>query len=236
MDKQYLEKYLEPAKLKEGLKKLEKGYPVQYIVGNVNFYGNFIKVNKDVLIPRFETELLVQKTIKYIENFFDKEIKILDIGTGSGAIAISLKKEVKSKIDAVDISKKALKTAKENAKINNVDIDFYQSDVFSKVNEKYDVIISNPPYISEDEEIENIVKNNEPSIALFAKNNGLEFYQKILKDAKKHINKKALIAFEIGRHQAKEIKAIAKQYFPKSKIKIEKDFPGEDRFLFVFIN
>lgn len=235
-DKEYLEKYLEPKKLKKGLKKQEKGYPVQYIIGNVNFCGNTIKVNKNVLIPRFETELLVEKTIKYIKDYFDKEVKILDIGTGSGAIAITLKKNLKAKIDAIDISKKALKVAKENAKENNVDIKFYKSDIFSKVKEKYDVIISNPPYISYNEQIEDIVKNNEPNIALFAENNGLEFYQRILKDVKNYINEKALITFEIGNKQAKEISKIVKEYFPNSKIKIEKDLPGEDRFLFVFIN
>lgn len=234
-NEEYLKKYLPKDKLEEGLKKLKQGLPVQYIIGNVNFYGNTIKVTKDVLIPRFETELLVNKTINYIKDYFDKDIKILDIGTGSGAIAITLKKELNCKIDAIDISEKALEIAKENAKYNKTDINFFKSDIFSNVKDKYDVIISNPPYISEDEEIEDIVKNNEPHIALFAKNKGLEFYERILKEANNYINNKAIIAFEIGRYQGREIIELAKNYFPNSKISLEKDYPGEDRYIFIFI-
>ena len=110
-DIKYLEKYLEKAKLEEGLKQLEAGLPLQYIVGNVNFYGNIIKVNPNVLIPRFETELLVDKTINYIKRNFKEKTKILDIGTGSGAIAISLKKKLDADIDAIDISESALEVA-----------------------------------------------------------------------------------------------------------------------------
>ena len=210
-NEKYLKKYLSKEKLEEGLRKLKQGIPIQYIIGNVNFYGNIIKVNENVLIPRFETELLVEKTINYIKAYFEKDIKILDIGTGSGAIAITLKKELNAKIDAIDISDKALKVAKENAKNNQTDINFFQSNIFSTVKGKYDVIISNPPYISEDEEIEDIVKNNEPHIALFAKNKGLEFYERILKEASNYINNKAIIAFELGRYQGNEIIEIAKR-------------------------
>ena len=234
-NEEYLKKYLPKDKLEEGLKRLKQGEPVQYIIGNVNFYGNTLKVTKDVLIPRFETELLVNKTINYIKEYLNKEVKILDIGTGSGAISITLKKELNCSIDAIDISEKALEIAKENAKNNKTDINFFKSDIFSNIKDKYDVIISNPPYISEDEEIEDIVKNNEPHIALFAKNKGLEFYEKILKEANDYINKKALIAFEIGRYQGKEIIEIAKKYFPNSKILLEKDYPGIDRYIFIFI-
>lgn len=235
-DKKYLEKYLKPSKLKEGLEKLKQGLPVQYIVGNVIFYGHIIEVNENVLIPRFETELLVSKTIDYINKTFNKKINILDIGTGSGAISIALKSKLNCNIDAVDISKKALEVAIKNAKNNNTDINFFQSDVFSNVENKYDVIISNPPYISKEEKIDDIVKNNEPDIALFADNNGLEFYEKILSKAHKFITTNAIIAFEIGMTQAKEITEIAKKYFPNSELKVEKDYPGKDRFIFIFIN
>ena len=235
-DKEYLEKYLDPSKLKEGLEKLKQGLPPQYIIGNVNFYGHLIEVDENVLIPRFETELLVDKTIDYINKIFNKKINILDIGTGSGAIAIALKANLNSNIDAVDISKKALEVAKKNAKNNKTDINFFQSDVFSNVKNKYDLIISNPPYIAKEEKIDDIVKNNEPNIALFADNNGLEFYEKILKDAHKFIKDKSIIAFEIGMNQAQEIKKIAEKYFPNSNITIEKDYPGKDRFIFIFIN
>ena len=230
-DKEYLEKYLEKDKLKEGLKKLEKGLPVQYIVGNVNFYGNTLKVNENVLIPRFETETLVEKTINYAKKYLKEPLKIIDLGTGSGAIAITLKKELNSTVDAIDISEKALEVAKENAKINKVDINFYKSDMLENVKGKYDIIISNPPYIAKDEEVEDVVKNNEPHIALYADNNGLKYYEKILKKAKNHLNKPGIIAFEIGMNQGRKIKNIASKYF--DKIIIEKDLTQKDRYIFI---
>jgi len=235
-DKEYLEKYLDADRLEEGLKLLEEGNPLQYIIGNVNFYGNTIQVNSNVLIPRFETELLVDKTINYVKRYFNKKTKIIDLGTGSGAIAITLKKNLDAVVDAIDVSDKALEVAKNNAILNDVEIKFFHSNMLDEVTDKYDVIISNPPYISYSEEIEDIVKNNEPAIALFAENNGLEFYEKILSQASNHINDKAIIAFEIGRYQGKKISEIAKKYFPFAKVSIEKDFPGEDRFVFIFIN
>lgn len=235
-EEEYLKKYLDPSKLDEGLYRLKEGQPVQYIVGNVDFCGNIIDVTPDTLIPRFETELLVTKTIDYINSYFDKKVKIIDLGTGSGNIAITLAKKLKSKVTGVDISPKALEVAKKNAIKNNVYIDFYVSDMLDNVKGKFDVIISNPPYINYDEEIDEVVRNNEPAIALFADNNGLEFYEKILSNASTHINKKALIAFEIGKDQGEEVKKIALKYFPNSKVSIEKDFPGKNRFVFIFIN
>ena len=234
-DEEYLKKYLPTEKLEEGLKKLKEGKPVQYIVGNVNFYGITLKVNENVLIPRFETETLVEKTINYAKKELKEPLKILDIGTGSGAIAITLKKNLESSVDAVDISKKALKIAKENAKINNVEINFIHSNMLEKIDKKYDLIISNPPYISYDEEVEEIVKNNEPHIALYAENDGLEYYEKILKNAEKYINKPGIIAFEIGMNQGKKIKKIASKYLKTDNIKIEKDLSGKDRYIFIFL-
>ncbi len=233
-DIEYLKKYF-PGKIEDGVKMLEEGLPVQYIVGTVNFYGSTLKVNPSVLIPRFETELLVDKTINYAKKYFSGKIKILDIGTGSGAIAITLKKKLNAEVDAVDISKEALELAQINAMDNGATINFFESDVFEKVTKKYDVIISNPPYIGYNEDVEDIVKNNEPAIALFAEDNGLEFYEKILKDASMYLNDKALIAFEIGKSQGEDITRIAKKYFKEAKIKVEKDLPGVDRYLFVFI-
>lgn len=232
-DFEYLEKYLPKDKLKDGLVALKKGLPVQYIVGSVNFYGLEFKVDKNVLIPRFETELLVAKTIDYIRKYFNKEVNILDIGTGSGVIAITLSKKIKAKVTAVDISKEALDIAQENAKKNNVYIDFIQSDLFTNVNEKFDVIISNPPYIALDEVIDEKVKNNEPHIALYAKNEGLYFYEKILKEAPNYLKQKNILAFEIGETQGERLKKIASKYFPDAIITIEKDYPGKDRYLFI---
>ncbi len=233
-DKEYLEKYLSKDKLKEGLEKLKQGLPVQYIVGNVDFYGNILKVNKNVLIPRFETETLVEKTIEYSKKNLKEPYKIIDLGTGSGAIAITLKKHLNCSIDAIDISSEALKVAEENAKNNGAEINFFQSNMLESVKDKYDIIISNPPYIAHDENVEDIVKNNEPHIALYAKNNGLEFYQKILEKANKHLNKPGLIALEIGANQGEKIKKIGQKYFNKDSIKVEKDLTGKDRYVFIF--
>lgn len=230
---EYLKKYLKDKDLEDGIKKMESGIPVQYVVGNVDFYGNIIKVNNNVLIPRFETELLVEKTIKYIKKYFNKKVSIVDLGTGSGCIAISLKKELDCEVDAVDISIDALNVARDNAKANNTSINFIISDMLNNVDKKYDVIISNPPYIRYDEEIMDIVKNNEPNIALYADDNGLYFYKDILKNAKKNLKRKNIIAFEIGMEQGEYIKEYAYRYFPNSKILIEKDYNDRDRFVFI---
>lgn len=234
-DYEYLEKYLEPSKLEAGLKRLEKGEPVQYIVGNVDFFDLNLNVNENVLIPRFETEELVEKLIKYITEYFNYPIKILDMGTGSGCIALTLKKKLNNcTIDASDISIKALEVAKENATKNNLDVNFIESDIFNNINSKYDCLVSNPPYIAYDEEIMDIVKNNEPKNALYADNNGLYFYEQILKNAKDYLNEKNIIAFEMGEHQGEKIKNIALKYFPNSKVIIEKDLQLRDRFVFIF--
>ncbi len=233
---EYLKKYLpKDQNLDEAIKRLEQGEPVQYIVGDVDFYGNIIKVNKNVLIPRPETEELVEKTNKLIKEVFqNKELKILDIGTGSGCISISLKKLIpESNVTACDISEKALEVASANAISNNTPIEFIKSDIFSNINDKYDCIISNPPYIRYDEEIMDIVKNNEPHEALYAPDNGLYFYKEILKKAKQYLNNRFIIAFEIGELQGNEIVSIAKEYFKECQIYKEKDLRNFDRFIFI---
>lgn len=232
---EYLKKYLpKESNYQEALERLKNGEPVQYIVGDVNFYGNIIKVNKNVLIPRRETEELVEKTTAYIQKYLPVQNKILDIGTGSGCIAITLKKLLpSSEITAIDISKKALKIAKSNASLNKVEINFKESNLFQNIKDKYNCIISNPPYISKKEKIMDIVKNNEPHIALYAKENGLYFYQKILSESLNYLTTKSIIAFEIGETQAQEIIQIAKKYFPKAKVILEQDLQHLDRFIFI---
>ena len=231
---EYLEKYVDKKKLPKSIKKLKKGIPVQYIVGNVSFYGYTINVNKNVLIPRFETEELVENTLKYINKYFNDNINVLEIGTGSGCISIALKKENSNlSITATDISKKALKVAKNNAKMNNVDIKFINTDIYEGINDKFDCIISNPPYISKDEKIMDIVYKNEPHLALFADNNGLYFYEEILKNIKTILNEKYLICFEIGNTQAEEIKKISNKYLPNSKVILKKDMQQRDRMIFI---
>ena len=231
-DIEYLKKYYK-GNMIEALNRLDDGEPVQYIVGNVDFYGYNFDINKNVLIPRFETEQLVEKTINYINKIFDKKIDIVDLGTGSGCIAITLKKELDCNVTAVDISDKALKVARGNANKNNVLIDFLEGDMLKPLNKKYDLIISNPPYISKDEKIMDIVKNNEPHIALYADKEGLYYYEEILKNANKYLKENYLIAFEIGQEQANKIKEMAKLYLYHPYIKIEKDLQGLDRFVFI---
>ena len=232
-EEEYLKKYLDKDKLEEGLEQLKQGIPVQYIVGNVDFYGNTINVNKNVLIPRFETELLVDKTIKYIKTNFKHHVDILDIATGSGCIAITLKKEINSTVDASDISESALKVAQENALNNKVDINFINSDMLTNITKKYDIIISNPPYLTKEDDIMDIVKNNEPEIALYAKDNGLYYYDVILKNIKNNLKDKYLIAFEIGYTQGEAIKNLALKYLDNINVKIEKDYSNKDRFVFI---
>ena len=231
-DIDYLKKYYK-GNMIEALNRLEDGEPVQYIVGNVDFYGYNFNINKDCLIPRFETEQLVEKTIDYINKLFDKKIDIVDLGTGSGCIAITLKKELDCNVTAVDISTNALKVARGNANKNNVLIDFIEGDMLKPLNKKYDLIISNPPYIRYDEQIMDIVKNNEPHIALYADNDGLYYYEEILKNANKYLKDKYLIAFEIGSQQGNKIKEMANLYLHRPLVKIEKDLQGLDRFVFI---
>lgn len=235
-NKEYLEKYLEPDKLEEGLKKLEQGIPVQYIIGNMDFYGFNFDIDSRVLIPRFETEELVEKTINYLKNY-KQNLSIIDLGTGSGCIAITLKKLLpSSNVTAVDISNAALDVACSNAKKLGADINFIQSDMLSNVTGKFDCIISNPPYIAYDEEIMEVVKNNEPHMALYADNNGLYFYEEILKNCSKFLNDKFLIAFEIGQTQGEVIKDLAHKYLSNITVSIEKDMQGLDRFVFIKSN
>lgn len=210
-----------------------KKEPLQYIVGTINFYGYEYKVNKNVLIPRFETEELVENTIKYIKENFNNKVKVLDLCTGSGCIGITIKKELKENVDVTisDISKKALRVAKINSKGENIKI--IRSDIFDNINDKYDIIISNPPYISYDEKIMDIVKKNEPNIALYAEDNGLYYYKEIIKEINKHIKNKFLIAFEIGERQASDIKRIIDKKLKNVNIIIKKDISGKDRMIFI---
>lgn len=237
-DLEYLKKYLKENNLDEtNLIKYQKeilnNRPIQYIVGNVNFYGNIIEVNEDVLIPRYETEFLVEKTISLAKKYFPQKIDILDLGTGSGCIAITLKKHLKSNIDALDISNKALAIARKNAQNNNVKINFLNKDIATYQEKQYDLIISNPPYISEEEEIMDLVKNNEPHIALYAKDNGLYFYKKIIDNLQLITKEKYLLALEIGYNQAIPISEYAKNKLKDINITVEKDLSNKDRYIFI---
>ena len=157
----------------------------------------------------------------------------MDLGTGSGCIAITLKKKLQNiNVDAVDISTDAIELAKYNAKLNNVDINFIVGDLLEPLKKKYDCIISNPPYISDDEDIMDIVKNNEPKNALYAPSNGLYYYEQILKNSKNYLKDKYYIFFEIGYNQGEKIKEIALKYLD-CMVEIKKDLQGFDRYIII---
>lgn len=216
---------------------LEEGKPLQYVIGNVNFYGNKFYINENVLIPRFETEELVEQTTEYIKKFFTEPVDIIDLGCGSGVIGLTLEQKVSTNsVDLIDISEKALEVTKINKENLNSKANLIQSDMFENINKKYDVIISNPPYIKTTEEIEDIVLNNEPHLALFAGVDGLDCYKKIINNLPNHMKDKCLIAFEIGMTQAGDIINLAKEVLGNIKVEVKKDLSGKDRMLFIFKN
>lgn len=216
---------------------VESGKPVQYVIGNVNFYGQTFDINENVLIPRFETEELVENTIKYVKEFFTEPVDIIDLGCGSGVIGLTLEKKLSTKsVDLVDISEKALEVAHKNCAKHASHANLIHSDMFKNINKKYDIIISNPPYIKTTEKIEDIVKNNEPNLALYAGEDGLDCYRKILETVNDHMKEKCLIAFEIGYTQAEDIKKIANDNLSNIRIEVKKDMSHKDRMIFIFKN
>lgn len=214
---------------------LEEGKPIQYVLNHVNFYGNQFFVDKRVLIPRFETEELVENTLFLIKKIFkDRIVNILDIGCGSGVIGLTMKiKHPQSNVDLIDISKDALEVATINKNNLNVDANIYYSDIFSNVDNKYDVIISNPPYIKENEEIEQIVVDNEPHLALYGGVDGLDYYKRILDNVVKYLNDTFLIAFEIGYQQKEDIIELVNKSMKNVEIIAKKDLSGKDRMIFI---
>ena len=235
-NKEYLKKYLPSEKYEEGLKRLESGEPVQYIVGNVNFYGLEIDVDSRVLIPRFDTEELVEHVTKLVNTYYNGKCNIIDLGTGSGCISLSLKNNLPlSNITGVDISLDALDVANKNKTKLDLDVKFIQSDMLDNINDKYDVIVSNPPYLSKEKSyVEDIVDSNEPSIALYADNDGLYFYDKILSTCSKNLNDKYIIAFEMDEFQGESIKSLAHKYLGNDiNVNILKALNGNDRFVII---
>jgi len=210
----------------------KSGMPIQYVVGNQEFMGLKFKVNKNVLIPRQDTEILIDKILKMYSN--KENIRVLDIGTGSGAISISLAKYLKnSEIVSIDISAEALDVAKENALLNGVSdkIKFIKSDLFENLTDegKFDIIVSNPPYIKskEIEELQVEIKGHEPNLALDGGVDGLDFYRKISKEAVKYLINNGLLAYEVGFDQGEDIKKMLLNDF--YNIEIIKDFQDLDR-------
>ena len=208
--------------------------PVQYIVGTTEFYGLELFVNENVLIPRFETEELVENTLKIIDEKFNPNVKVLDLCCGSGAIGLAIKNKLpNAEVSMSDISIKALEVANKNKENLNLNVEVIESDLFNNINKKYDVIISNPPYIAINEEIDQLVKDNEPHLALYGGEKGLDYYELILKNIKEYLNDKFLIAFEIGQNQKKDIISIINQNLTNVEIITKKDLSDKDRMIFI---
>ena len=233
VDERVLEKF------NKNIERLMNNEPLNYVLGYSYFYGYKMLVNENVLIPRVETEELVGLILsKYDEYFTKQKVDVCDVGTGSGAIAIALKKEEDNlNIYASDISNKALQVAKINAKNNDCDIHF----LFGSMLEPYisddikiDILISNPPYIKTVETVDPSVLDFEPHIALFGGNDGLKYYREILLNADKILKDKSLIFFEMGYDQKEELTNLARHYFPNSIIEVFKDINNKDRMMMIY--
>ena len=207
--------------------------PAQYIIGQADFFGMQLKVDERVLIPRPETEELVDLILT--ENP-EESLKILDIGTGSGAIALALAKNRPDwSVTAADISQDALELASENTRNQNLNIFFKKSDCFAEISEKYDIIVSNPPYISREDESEvglNVL-HSEPHLALFADEDGLAIYRRIAEDAKDYLKDGGKIYLEIGYKQGQSVPELFRKYLPEKRVRTLKDQFGQDRMVVV---
>ena len=216
------------------LEELKTGKPVEYILGYSSFCLLNFKVNENTLIPRSETEDLVYKTIEKINELKIVNPRILDIGSGTGCISITLNKKIHgSLVESVDISSKALEIAKMNNALNNTNVNFYLSDCFENVTGKFDVIISNPPYIDKDTYVQESVLKFEPHTALFAENKGLAIYERIIKDLSFYLNRPSLVAFEISPDLVSRLEKLIIENLNQCEYYFEKDLNGFDRFLFI---
>ena len=214
-------------------KKLAAHIPAQYIIGHAEFFGMQLKVDERVLIPRPETEELVDLILT--ENP-EKNLKVLDIGTGSGAIALALAKNRPDwSVTAADISQDALDLSLENAYAQNLNLSFIKSDCFSEISSKYDIIVSNPPYISRADEVEvglNVL-HSEPHLALFADEDGLAIYRRIAEESKDYLNDGGKIYLEIGYKQGQSVPALFMENLPEKRVRTLKDQFGQDRMVVI---
>lgn len=218
---------------KTDLEKVTLHIPVQYLIGSTEFYGRRFKVNEHTLIPRPETEELVELILK---DNHQENLEVVDIGTGTGIIALSLSLENPTwKVTGLDISKEALKIATRNNQALEGQVHFLESDVLSKFpkNKKIDILVSNPPYISYDEweEMDESVREYEPKQALFAENNGLAIYEKIAKESTTVLSETGRIYLEIGYLQGESVSQIFKEAYPTKNVRVIKDLNGQDRII-----
>jgi release factor glutamine methyltransferase len=215
------------------------GMPVQYIIGSEEFYGRTFQVNKEVLIPRPETEELVEGVIERVrEQFGEEEFDLIDVGTGSGAIAITLALELpNAKVTAIDIAEPSLEVARKNAQLLGASVSFLRGDLlqpFIKQAKKVNVVVSNPPYIPDKEVdiLSPIVREHEPMRALAGGEDGLDFYRRFMEELPLVIKEKGLIAFEVGAGQAHAVASMLEKTFPQAVVEVVYDINGKDRMVF----
>ena len=212
---------------KEGINRLNNNIPIQYIIQNQEFMGYEFYVDENVLIPQPDTEILVEEVVKIAKE--NNKESILDLCTGSGAIGVSISKILDIKVYCSDISKKALEIAEKNAINNNAKIEILDSDLFESIQKKFDIIVSNPPYIETDV-IKTLSKEvqNEPILALDGGQDGLDFYRRIIKNAKNYLNENGFLALEIGYSQRERVEELLKENNYKN-IYSKRDLGGNDR-------
>ncbi|WP_313433082.1 peptide chain release factor N(5)-glutamine methyltransferase [Siminovitchia terrae] len=222
-------------RFEEAVKEHAAGKPVQHIIGYEEFYGRKFLVNEDVLIPRPETEELIEAALKKLGTTFKSlsGLKAADIGTGSGAIAVTLKLErpVLS-VFASDLSERALQTAKKNAECLNAEVQFLQGDLLQPFIDnglKLDIIVSNPPYIPAHDELSDVVSEHEPHSALFGGEDGLDFYRRFASELPNVLKEQSLVVFEIGDGQGKDVSLLLEKSFPEAEIDVVRDINGRER-------
>ncbi|MEW9500849.1 peptide chain release factor N(5)-glutamine methyltransferase [Jeotgalibacillus marinus] len=221
------------------IQKHAQGIPVQHIMGVESFFGRTFRVNKDVLIPRPETEELIFYALERCEKLFEKEapLSFVDIGTGSGAIAVTVKLERPTwSVKAVDLSQAALAVARTNAETLQAEVKFLEGDLFTPLdqNEQIDVVLSNPPYIphSDQSSMSDVVVNHEPHEALFADEEGLKLYRQMSEQLPGRMNRPGLIGFEVGAGQGKPVSQLLQNVFPQDEVEVVYDINGKDRMVF----
>lgn len=223
----------------KGIERLANNEPLAYVLGFEWFYGRRFIVNEQVLIPRQETEELISHVIMDMDKYFDKESVVADVGTGSGNCAITLALETEATVYATDISDTALTVAKANSEQFNTNVTFLLGDMGQPLienNLKIDILVCNPPYILEDEEVQTSVLTYEPHTALFGGSDGLKFYRQILDESKFFLNERAMMAFEMGYTQKENLRHEILLRYPEARVEFKQDIAGKDRMCFVYLN
>lgn len=229
--------------LKAAVERHVEGEPVQYITGKEEFYGRTFSVNKEVLIPRPETEELVEHTLALISEHFgdDETVSVADIGTGSGAISVTMALEDdRLQVYTVDIAEESIEVAKGNAERLGAEVEFISGDLlqpFMEMDMKLDVVVSNPPYIPdhEIEVLDTIVKDREPMRALSGGEDGYVFYRRFMEELPLVLKEKAIVGFEVGAGQGETVAAMLRITFPGADVYVKEDISGKDRMVFAVL-